>query len=324
MTQTSDNFRASMAGNMTELRAARDIWIQVNGPLATAVSTADKALKNARTAAATKILKQAQSNKTKAPVKDELAAEIDKDDDVKAAVTKLEEAKTAQDVERAKVLATMKKVFAPWVKQLEGEVTSWKAVDVEDVKAKKLEVDKAKDREALIPILEHAPLAVIWNVAEMKQIAKFGDLQKAMSKRLGEMSKQDWRTKQYYSEGEIKTRVELIRRLTSDANKVFGVVQGGKIPLTVNNPAVMQILERGFARHDELRVLTDDQKADPKKIGPLREVFNKEFVAAMFRFGFGTGATWSTVDTMHFDFMDGLASVDASLNMGGDYGPKPD
>jgi hypothetical protein len=321
MTDTSDNFRAAMAGNMTELRQAKQQWIQVNGPLATALATAEKAVKTARTAAAARIVKEAKAAKTPAPTKDALAAEIEKDAAVIEATKVRDAAKAAQDAERAKVLATMKKVFAPWVKQLEGEVTTWQGVEVDEVKAKKAVVDKATKREELLAVLHHPPLAVIWDVAALEQLQKVDQLKAAMKKRLAELSDPK------YAKGEIGVRTALIDRLTKDANKVFGVVSKGRIALDVNNPAVMQILERGFARHDELRELNEDDKQkwekDPKSVGPLREVFNKEFISAMMRFGFSPGASWSTVDTMHFDFLDGLASVNSSLKMGGDYGPKP-
>jgi hypothetical protein len=72
----------------------------------------------------------------------------------------------------------------------------------------------------------------------------------------------------------------------------------------------MQYLEKGFVKHDSLGA----ESSRPKG------VFNREFVTAMMRWGFSTGASWGKADTMHFDFEDGYAKV--SGNRGTKFGPK--
>jgi hypothetical protein len=86
---------------------------------------------------------------------------------------------------------------------------------------------------------------------------------------------------------------------------------------SVADPTVMQYLERGFVRHDELNVPGDGIDDDT-----VKKVFNSEFIQAMLLHGFYTGAAWnSSVDTMHFDFLDGYDKIVGSPGKDKKFGP---
>jgi hypothetical protein len=80
-------------------------------------------------------------------------------------------------------------------------------------------------------------------------------------------------------------------------------------------PPVMQILERGS------RATTS--WPGPERVKDPKQVFNREFITTMMRFGWNTGADWGAIDTMHFDFLDGYSAVSSGgFFTKGKFGPK--
>jgi hypothetical protein len=94
----------------------------------------------------------------------------------------------------------------------------------------------------------------------------------------------------------------------ADPRKVFGegVNQPDGTWETKNvaaEAAVMQFLEHGFVRNDEMPARSPDEiKQNGKK-----PVFNAEVVTTLARFGWSPGATFG--DTMHFDFIEGYTQA---------------
>ncbi len=88
--------------------------------------------------------------------------------------------------------------------------------------------------------------------------------------------------------------------LTTDLDFVFGT----KKELEVKNPAVTQLIKKGFFTPDPEK--DPSAKRDPNKYG-----FNLAFMKVMARHGFDQGITWSpgSVDPMHFDFVEGVESI---------------
>lgn len=85
-------------------------------------------------------------------------------------------------------------------------------------------------------------------------------------------------------------------------------------PEVVSVP-VLQALERGVVENDPM----------PARVGPGRqEVFNRDLVLTLARYGFSPGATYG--DTMHFDFIEGYETIPggrSAANMQKDtFGPK--
>lgn len=69
--------------------------------------------------------------------------------------------------------------------------------------------------------------------------------------------------------------------------------------MQVTNAPLMQLIEHGFIRHDEV-------PARPGAKG-MEQVFNAEVATTLARFGFSPGASYR--DTMHFDFIEGYAAA---------------
>ncbi len=102
---------------------------------------------------------------------------------------------------------------------------------------------------------------------------------------------------------------QLEGRLINDFAFVFGEPKYAQdsspsLDLTVDNPSVLQILQKGIIRDDSTSGETG---------------FNVEFFKVMIEHGFDPGATWNAVDTMHFDFVEGFASLKAGM---GSFGPE--
>jgi hypothetical protein len=173
-------------------------------------------------------------------------------------------------------------------------------------------VEKAKKKTDLTALLKNKGYKAVFEGVTADDTTAFADLKTVMLERAKAVKDAKW------AAGEIETRVELIKRLTNPT-AVFGTPEkkgkGEKakwqVADKVAEPSVMQYLEKGFVRDDELS--TDGDAKRPKK------VFNKEFIQAMMRFGFNTGATWGTTDTMHFDFVEGYHVVQGGW--GSKYGP---
>jgi len=315
MTATSDNFRAAQAKNMDGLRKAKQRWIQVNGPLKASLAAAEAKLKAAQTAAGGKLAKTT-------PAADRQTA-IDQDAGVIGAVKARDEIATEIATARDEVAQTIGTAFKPWVEQLEGEVAATTkgheaelalAVDLDGAKAMKAQVARAKTRKALVALLDSGTGKLIFDGDKLKQLTEVADLAAAMTRRAAEVYDAK------YAAAENGVRNEVIRRLKDPAGVFGGVQYNGRSKTwssapRADAPPVMQILELGFARHDEL--------AGPEQVKNPKQVFNREFITTMMRFGWNTGADWGSIDTMHFDFLDGYAAVNsAGFFAKGKFGPN--
>ncbi len=111
---------------------------------------------------------------------------------------------------------------------------------------------------------------------------------------------------------EIRQLQNLRKRLLTD----YSFVLGTSSTKVVSNPPVLQLLEIGFVRSDVIPI----QAAHPLPKGvPPTRVFNSAFVKIMMEHGFDPGATWTSADTMHFDFVEGFDKIQGS---GGTFGPQ--
>jgi hypothetical protein len=331
MTATSERFRASQTANMTELAAAKQAWVEVNGPKKVALKAANAKLAAVQKAAAKKaaadpsVKAAADKDAAKAAIADLVAKDQDVID-ATAAVKKVQDEIAAKNVV---INAAMAKAFGPWVKQLEDEIAAFqspvsdadKALAASD-KPLTAAMDKIKDlatREALIKILDDKKYAPYFDVAALKLIQDAAALKAAMLTRLETLRSKN----PTWNEGEIKIRKALITKLQS-GHGVFGdVIQKDghwKVEAEVNAPPVMQLLEIGFARHDELA----DPSKEPARLKNPKKVFNREFIQTMMRHGFAPlNMHEAFIDTMHFDFLEGHASTPkGDFSAGGDLGPK--
>jgi hypothetical protein len=340
LTKTSDNFKASQAANMADLRAAKASWIQVDGALKAELKAAEAKVVAARQAATAELAKDKTTRDMKKEDRDALIA--GKTVVVEAVAARAKVLATIE-TEKAKVEAAIKKAFGPWVKELQAEVDDRKKpAKPEDLALAKSHhaltylikrVRAMTKREELVKVLEGKEHAAKFDVATLSKITDAGALKAAMLERLEYLRgiNPEW------AAGEIRIREVLIAQLTSPRS-VFGNAKSyqrwvpapggkGKVAETVwttekdvNVPPVMQLLEDGFASQDALA--TGDGK------GRKTEVFNREFVQAMARFGFNCGGSWEgSIDTMHFDFMQGFSLVTGGRtekgDFSGDFGPKP-
>lgn len=69
--------------------------------------------------------------------------------------------------------------------------------------------------------------------------------------------------------------------------------------MQVTNAPIMQLVEHGFIRHDDMPARTGAKD--------MKQVFNAEVATTLARFGFSPGATYR--DTMHFDFIEGYSAA---------------
>lgn len=77
---------------------------------------------------------------------------------------------------------------------------------------------------------------------------------------------------------------------------------------SVKNPAVMQLLDKGFFTPDEEPESMDGKST---KANPNQHGFNLKFMQTMAMFGFDQGISWSptSLDAMHFELVEGVDSI---------------
>jgi hypothetical protein len=103
-----------------------------------------------------------------------------------------------------------------------------------------------------------------------------------------------------------------------DLNFIFGTEfkwdskEQRHLARTVSEPSITQLVELGFVRSDELPA-----EGEPAK-GKKPEVQNHLFYEVMIEQGFDPGASWGSMDTMHFDFVKGYRALVGR----GSFGPK--
>lgn len=100
----------------------------------------------------------------------------------------------------------------------------------------------------------------------------------------------------------------LAKALKEDPDFVF------KGQSSVKNPAVMQLLEKGFFTPDndaELLAMAPDERPDPAKLNANKHGFNLRFMQVMALYGFDQGISWSptSLDAMHLELIEGVDSI---------------
>lgn len=317
MAATSDRFQESLRADLPSLRTAKQTWVTEAGPRNAALASTEKKLAVARKVAQKKLQRA---------TRDAVTAEmVDQDESVAGLLQKCDEQKADLQPYLDSVLSTMKTVFAPWIDEFQSDVDRRErlsseedravAISPQDADAALEKVKAARSQRELTALLTNRRFRAVFATIDPATLVSQQELKEAMRTRADQVRKARW------DAGEIATRLELIRRLSSDPRAVFGSPKavkhkGGAIswaaPDTVRQPSVMQYLEKGFVKHDDLAAASD--------AGRKKGVFNREFVTAMMRWGFSTGASWDKADTMHFDFEDGYGMIQG--NRGTKFGPK--
>jgi hypothetical protein len=299
MFATSERFKEALGPSEARLKEVQALYYSSVAPASKELAAIEKDLAKERKAA-------------KKRVGD--GGDVETDAAVAALLARREQKQASFEADKAKVQGVVEEVFAPWISQLETEIGEIEAgheredldakVDYKTAERCVKEVKKAKNAKALKKVLGNKKYAAIFVGFDAGFAAEEYETVRAAALGQAEQVKAaKWQS------GEIATRVELLRRFR-DPRAVFGDGQQVKDKETgelewkqkkeVGQPPIIQYLETGFARNDELGA--PDRKAD-------KEVFNGEFVAAMMRFGWYPGAAWDAVDTMHFDFRDGFDAI---------------
>jgi hypothetical protein len=88
--------------------------------------------------------------------------------------------------------------------------------------------------------------------------------------------------------------------LTENLPFVFGASKA----LAVKDPAVIQLLEKGF-------FTPDPERREGDKPNPNKQGFNMLFMKVMAMHGFDQGISWrpGSVDPMHFELVEGVDKI---------------
>jgi hypothetical protein len=317
MAQTSDNFQAAFAPHMTALKTAQQTWFEAQG-IQSKLKTAEAKLKTAKAAAGAKVPKKAS--------KEDRDAAIAADDGVKTATKERDDVAAEFEAKRKVVMEAADKVFKPWADKLRAEAKAnvagreaevALAIDFKAADHLVNQVGWARTKKQLTALLATPTGKIVFDVEKLSAIEDFAELHAAMKARAAAV-----RTAKYNAQanGVIEkaiTRLGDPRAIFGDRGKFDAKTSTWSRALEVNVPSLMQVAEIGFARSDEL--------ADGPTPGKSpRQVFNREFIMAMTRFGWTTGASWGEIDTMHFDFLDGFSAVKSKgFFSGGNFGPQP-
>jgi hypothetical protein len=112
---------------------------------------------------------------------------------------------------------------------------------------------------------------------------------------------------------------KLKHTLLTDFPYVFGYEKGetakafkGSHHEVVGHPSVLQLLDKGFIKYDPVPTATSKGGG----------TFNAEFFGIMMKYGWSPLAAGGTVDTMHFDFAEGLIPIRSGVTFG-PFGVKP-
>ena len=310
MAATSRRFQASRDEQMPQLRQAESLWFEAGIPALAKLRAAERQVE-----AATKGAVKSLGKQLKGLDADARQAMLDRDPKVQAAIEARDAAQESFDAIKDQITAVMQAVFEPWTSALQAEVDVALAkhdpahleldVTVEEVDKLLQRVKAAKKRKAIDDLV--AKNEKVFSAFDASALPEdVPTAQNQVTAYLESVRKAKW------SSGEVRVKLELIRRLTESPEAVFGTQSVGdketsrlKHKPTVSSPTVMQYLERGFVRDDEM----------PEKPGATaggkdaKGVFNGEFIKCMAMFGFNTLATWSGVDTMHFDFREGFDGI---------------
>ena len=308
MAATSRRFQASRAEQMPELRRAESLWFEEGVPALTRLRAAERNVESTRKTAARNLGRQLKGLDAEAR-----QAMVDGDPGVQGAIAARDAAQESFDAIQEQVIAVMQAVFEPWLDTMEGEVADAEAThDPEHI-----DLD--------------VPLATVERLRnEVNTLGNRTELDKFVARNKKAFSALDALTENLEqakerltiyltavhdakrSAGEVRVKRELIRRLRESPAAVFGTQSvrdknTGRLEHkpTVAGPTVMQYLERGFARDDEM----PEQPGARPGGKDARGVFNAAFIKCMAMFGFHTLATWSSVDTMHFDFQEGFDRI---------------
>ena len=312
MFATSERFKDALGPAEARLKEVQTLYYSVVAPGAKNVAAIEKDLAKA----------QRDASKRNGKKTDE-ASDPATDPRVVALTAQRDAALKSFETEKAKVQAVLEEVFAPWIETLHGEVAEIEAahdrddlntsVDLKTADRCVKEVERAKKPKALRALITAKRYAPIFKGFD----PGFPDEEFRTYHQAALTQAKEVRAAKYQS-GEVSTRLELIRRFR-DPSAVFGTGEHivkedtgedyWRQKREVSQPPIIQYLETGFARNDEMGAPDARQDA---------EVFNGEFVAGMMRFGWYPGAAWGAADTMHFDFLDGF---DAIVGTAKSFGP---
>jgi hypothetical protein len=308
MAATSRRFQASRAEQMPELRQAESLWFEQGVPALNRLRDAEKNVESERKKAVKRLGKKLAGLADK-----EREDMISSDPGVQAAIAARDAAQASFDPIQEQVTTVMQTAFEPWLSAMEGNIARAETthdpaharVDVPLAMLDRLlgKVPSLKDRAAIDKL-------VAQNKKAFSALPPLPDDLEQAKERLTRYLTAVYKAKQ--SAGEVSMQRELIRRLTESPTAVFGAQsekdkQTGRLrhKPTVAGPTVMQYLERGFARDDAM----PERPGAAVGARDARGVFNAAFIKCMAMFGFNTLATWSGVDTMHFDFREGFDGI---------------
>jgi hypothetical protein len=305
MATTSDRFKASMKDQLPTLQAARKKYIEEIVAKQGPVKVTEKALIEAR--------KKAKAHLAKATGKDQITVDdIDNHPLVTPVLEKYKNLNVPFEISKKDILATMKTAFKLWTDELRADITKGKAKvgEADIARAPKLDTAKAAqlklkvtpaNTDKLKQILNNPTYKAIFDGIDDKSLAD--QLKKDMVARADHMYDAAW------ERDAITAREGLIRRLETDFRFVLGAGEINKrsgawqAKNVVGDPAVIQYLERGFVRDDKMEQYSG---AAPKE---RKGVFNHQTAMYLMMNGFSPGAAFSTVDAMHFDFIEGYSVV---------------
>jgi hypothetical protein len=310
MAATSRRFQASRAEQMPELRQAESLWFEQGVPALNRLRDAEKNVESERKKAVKRLGKELKGL-------DDSAREdmINSDPGVQAAIAARDAAQASFDPIQEQVTTVMQAVFEPWTGALQDRINVLLAkhdpahleldVTIEQVDRLLHELKTTKKRKDIDELIADNQKAFsAFDASALPEDPPTA--RNEVARYLDALHQAKW------AAGEVRVMRELIHRLEESPTAVFGTQaekdkQTGRLRhrSTVAAPTVMQYLERGFARDDAM----PEQPGAEVGGKHATRVFNAAFIRCMAMFGFNTLATWSGVDTMHFDFREGFDGI---------------
>lgn len=304
MSATSERFQASMADHMQDLRDARDLYFEQPLLKAKLLDIAKK-LTSVERAAAVQLARSretfpgdavAQKHARKVRTA-EIAALLRRDLEAERKVT--QDALDASSIKTRKLMADS---FTAWTTTLADEIATDTA-RLEASSAQSAALDEAAiELKGLRGIAELAAFATEHRLSAPAPTSIAATYKAKLVAELAGKQKQTKDAVRYNAE-EIAAVQALVTRLT-DPGRLFGT--GVKredghwaTRREVTAVSVMQYLEHGFLRNDEMPARDSSHGR--------AQVFNGEVAATLARFGWSPGATYG--DTMHFDFIEGYTTA---------------
>jgi hypothetical protein len=303
MSTTSERLKASMAGGMVRLQAARDLYFDEAG-LRVELAKARVDLAHADAVANKRLTGQKFDN---ASAKSAAIAQVKQD--LGAAVDEKKEALKQSEVAVKQALDT---AFAAWTASVQADIDKDQALlDQSAASRNAMTADEqalaaidVNGEDAKTQLNQFAADHALTTLDKMKRAPK--DAKAYKQALVSELKARDAKeTKKIASHdsdahADIK-ELQFYQKKLMDPAFVFG--SGDKhadghwgSTYDVSKVPLMQLLEHGTVR--------DDPMPEPDTSGPRKGVYNGEVVATLAKFGWAPGANYG--DTMHFDFIEGF------------------